>query len=126
VWVDAALFEQVLVNLLDNAARYTPPGSRVRIAARRDDGGVAVEVADDGPGLGPGEERRVFEKFYRKAGARGGFGLGLSICRAAVEAHGGTIRAENRTPRGAAFRFTIPAAAPPPAVPEATHDERAS
>jgi two-component system sensor histidine kinase KdpD len=98
----------------------------VSISARRQDGGVSVEVADDGPGLPPGEEQRVFEKFFRKAGARGGFGLGLAICRAAIEAHGGTIRAENRHPRGAAFRFTLPASGPPPAAPEAAPDERAS
>jgi two-component system sensor histidine kinase KdpD len=116
--VDAVLIEQLLVNLLDNAAKYTPAGSTVRIAAARRGGELVVEVADDGPGLLPGEERRVFERFYRRSGARGGFGLGLTICRAVAEAHGGRIWAENRSPHGAAFLFALPLAAAPPLPPE--------
>jgi two-component system sensor histidine kinase KdpD len=126
LWIDATLVEQVFVNLLDNAARYTPPSSRIRISAHRHDDGVAVEVVDDGPGLPPGDELRVFEKFFRKGGAQGGFGLGLSICRAAIEAHGGSIRAENQRPHGAVFRFTLPAAGEPPAALEDPPDEQPS
>jgi two-component system sensor histidine kinase KdpD len=72
-------------------------------------------VADDGPGLPPGQEERVFEKFYQPAAAEG-FGLGLAICRAIVEAHGGAIQAENAAPRGALFRFTLPLVGTPPTL----------
>ena len=75
--LDASLVEQVCVNLLENAAKYTPAGSRVRVAARREASEVEVEVADDGPGLKPGDEQRVFDKFFRDAGAaRGGLRAG--------------------------------------------------
>jgi two-component system sensor histidine kinase KdpD len=116
------------MNLLDNASLYTPPSATIRITARRENGGALVEVADDGPGLPPGDEQRIFRKFFRKGGTRGGFGLGLSICRAAIEAHGGSIRAENVPPHGTAFRFTLPTTGAPPAAPEAPEappDERA-
>jgi two-component system sensor histidine kinase KdpD len=126
VFVDAGLFEQVFVNLLDNAAKYTPAGSTIAVSAERGDGEVVVEVSDDGPGLPPGDERRVFEKFFRRSSGRGGFGLGLAICRSVVEAHGGTIRAENRRPAGVTFRFTIPLGGSPPALPEDARDERPS
>ena len=125
LWIDATLIEQVFVNLLDNAALYTPPSATIRITARRDRGGAVVEVADDGPGLPPGDEQRVFRKFFRRGGERGGFGLGLSICRAAIEAHGGSIQAENASPRGTVFRFTLPATLAPPEAYEAPPDERA-
>ena len=106
--VDASLLEQVLVNLLENAAKHTPPASSVLVRARRMQDAVQVEVADDGPGLTAGDEPRVFEKFFREPRARGGgFGLGLAICRAIVEAHGGRIWAENLQPHGVAFRFTL-------------------
>jgi two-component system sensor histidine kinase KdpD len=117
VSADGVLVEQVLVNLLDNAAKYTESGSAVRIGADAADGMVTVEVADEGPGLPDGAEERVFEKFYRGASGPRGFGLGLPICRAIVAAHGGRIWAERRSPRGAAFKFTLPhGESPPPAV----------
>jgi two-component system, OmpR family, sensor histidine kinase KdpD len=118
VAVDGVLLEQVFVNLLDNAFKYTDAGSPVRIAAGVEGHEVAVEVVDEGPGLPPGAEERVFEKFFRARSGEKGFGLGLPICRAIVEAHGGRIHAENRSPRGAAFRFTLPLgdAPPPPAA----------
>jgi two-component system sensor histidine kinase KdpD len=122
--LDAVLIEQLLVNLLDNAAKYTPPGSTIRIAAERREDGVRVEVTDDGPGLPPGEEQRVFEKFFRRSGSRGGFGLGLAICRAVVEAHGGRIWAESGRPRGAMFCFTLPSGEAPPGPPADVTDER--
>ncbi|HET9299354.1 MAG TPA: ATP-binding protein, partial [Candidatus Polarisedimenticolaceae bacterium] len=123
--VDASLLEQVLVNLLENAAKYTPPGSQVRVSAERFAEEVQVEVSDDGPGLTPGDEQRVFEKFFREPRAGGGgFGLGLAICRAVVEAHGGRIRAENQA-RGVAFRFTIPLELAPTGPGEEAVDEPA-
>ena len=119
--VDALLVERVLVNLLDNATKHTQEGAVVRVSAARHDGGVRVEVADDGPGLPPGDERRIFDKFFRGGGNRpAGFGLGLAICRSIVQAHGGRIWAQSLHPRGASFRFTLPVeGSPPPAVPEA-------
>jgi two-component system sensor histidine kinase KdpD len=115
VAIDAQLVEQLLVNLLENAAKYTPREATVRISARALPGEVEVEVADDGPGLPPGQEQRVFEKFFRQAGGHDGFGLGLAIARAVVDAHGGRIRAENVAPHGALFRFTLPIVGTPPA-----------
>ncbi len=107
---DAVLIERVLVNLLENAAKYTPPGSVVTVSARAEPGELRVTVADDGPGLAEGERQRVFEKFARGAAgsAAGGVGLGLAICRAIVEAHGGTIEAGAAPRGGAAFVFTLP------------------
>lgn len=121
VRVDALLVERVLVNLLDNAAKHTPRGSTIRVSAATVNGVVQVEIADDGPGLPPGEEERVFEKFFRRTSERqAGFGLGLAICRAIVNAHGGRIWAENVAPHGTSFRFTLPVdgTPPPPPAPE--------
>jgi two-component system sensor histidine kinase KdpD len=110
VFADGVLLEKVFLNLLDNAIKYTPPGSPIEIAARRQDMEILVEVRDNGPGLGKGEEEKIFDKFHR--GARqskpGGAGLGLTICRGIIRAHGGKIWAENRAEGGAVFRFTLP------------------
>jgi len=115
VRIDAALIEQVLVNLLENALKYTPPDCRIRIEAVRQETDVRVTVADEGPGLPPGEEERVFAKFYRAGSTIGrGFGLGLPICRAIVAAHGGRIWAESLRPHGAGFHFTLAAEDPLP------------
>ncbi len=116
--VDGVLIEQVFANLLDNALKYTPPASPIEIAAWADAGAVTVEVADRGPGFPSGEEERVFAKFYRGrvGGERGGVGLGLPICRAIVEAHGGRMRAENRQGGGAVFRFALPVPGAPPEI----------
>ncbi len=117
--IDDVLIERVLVNLLENALRYTPSGTPIELAASAAPGEVVVEVLDRGPGLVPGEEARIFEKFFRGEGAtsRRGIGLGLAVARAIVEAHGGRIRAENRPGGGAAFRFTLPLKGEPPAPP---------
>jgi two-component system sensor histidine kinase KdpD len=116
---DAVLVERVLCNLLENAGKYTPAGSTVRISAEPDGSMLALTVADDGPGLPPGQEEAVFEKFTRgeRESAKPGVGLGLAICRAIVEAHHGTIRAANQPGGGAAFVFTLPLGTPP-AAPE--------
>jgi two-component system sensor histidine kinase KdpD len=116
VSVDGLMIEQVFVNLLDNSAKYTPPGSPISISARAAAGEVAVEVADEGPGVPPGSEEQVFEKFYRAGSGPRGSGLGLPICRAIVTAHGGRIWAENRSPRGVVFHFTLPLGEGPPLV----------
>jgi two-component system, OmpR family, sensor histidine kinase KdpD len=115
VAIDDVLLEQVFVNLLDNAIKYTPPGSPIRIVVTSSHPNVFVEVADGGPGLPPGHEDKVFEKFYRVAidGPRGA-GLGLAVCRGIVQAHGGRMWAENLPGRGVAFFFTLPLADRPP------------
>ncbi|MEX3791202.1 DUF4118 domain-containing protein [Paraburkholderia sp. BR14374] len=128
VQLDAVLMERLLANLLDNAAKYTPAGSPITInAAAVEENGhryVRVNVEDSGPGLPAGMESRVFDKFTRgeKESALPGIGLGLAICRAIVEAHGGKIGAANRTDPngivlGACFWFKLPADETPPAEP---------
>jgi len=122
--LDEVLFEQVLFNLLDNAAKYAPAGSLITVKAWRRDGEVVVQVLDEGPGIPPAELERVFEKFYRVGGAdrrRAGTGLGLAICRGFVEAMNGTIAAGNRTDRpGAVFTLTLPMLAQAKAPAEVT------
>jgi K+-sensing histidine kinase KdpD len=121
VSADAVLLEQVFVNLLENAAKYTPAGSPLDISARPGDRGeLVIDVADRGPGIPPGEESRLFEKFFRArktGGESPGAGLGLAICRGVIGAHGGTISAANRPGGGALFRMTLPSAGPPPPAP---------
>jgi two-component system sensor histidine kinase KdpD len=113
--LDVVLFEQALVNLLENAAKYAPKGTTVSMAAAREGRGVAIRVGDEGPGIPPEELERVFEKFHRlERDDRGaaGTGLGLAICRGFVEAMGGTVTAANRPDRpGAIFTIVFPAAA---------------
>jgi two-component system sensor histidine kinase KdpD len=124
--LDAVLMERLFSNLLENAAKYTPADARLGIGAERietdDKPFVRVFLDDSGPGLPPRLADRIFEKFTRgeKESAKPGIGLGLSICRAIVEAHGGTIGAANRIDgegrtQGARFWFTLPVDAPPPA-----------
>ena len=115
--IDDVLIEQVLINLLDNAVKHTATGSPITIVATATDRTVRVEVADGGPGIPRGEEDAVFEKFYRGTGASGrGAGLGLAICKAIVQAHGGHIWAQNVPEGGAAFFFTLPNPDGPPAL----------
>jgi len=115
--VDPVLFEQVFVNLLDNAVKYTPAASPVEVSARAFDKELEIIVADRGPGIVPGEEERIFEKFQRGEHAgSGGVGLGLPICRGIVQAHGGTIVAANREGGGAVFRIHLPLDETPPSV----------
>ena len=104
------------MNLLENAVKHTPPGTPIEIRAGVRDGALEIEVLDRGPGLPPGAESRVFEKFWRAAptGAPGA-GLGLAICRAIALAHGGSIGAATRPGGGASFRVTLPLVGTPPA-----------
>ncbi len=117
--IDPILVQQLFVNLLENAAKYTPPGSEVAVLAAREGGTLVVDVADRGPGIPAGEEERVFERFHRVArpGVRG-VGLGLPIARAIAQAHGGRLTASNRVDGGAVFRLTLPIATPPEGSPE--------
>jgi two-component system sensor histidine kinase KdpD len=120
VRLDALLIERVLVNLFENASKYTPPGSTVTLSAKALGGTLSVSVADDGPGLPPGREEAVFQKFTRgeRESATPGVGLGLAICRAIIESHQGKITANNRPGGGASFTFTLPLGSPPAAAPE--------
>ena len=107
---DAVLIERVLINLLENAAKYTPPNATIDIGARHIGPEVRITIADDGPGIASGQEEEIFNKFTRgvRESSTNGVGLGLAICRAIVEAHGGVISASNRADRGASFTFSLP------------------
>lgn len=114
VEIDYFQIDQVMTNLLENAARYTPAGSPLDLSALAMHNELVVSLADRGPGVPPADLERIFDKFYRvtgtahKAGSSMGTGLGLAVCRGLVEAHGGRIWAENREGGGAVFRFTLP------------------
>ncbi|MET0440431.1 MAG: DUF4118 domain-containing protein, partial [Casimicrobiaceae bacterium] len=112
---DATLIERVLYNLLENAGKYTPPGTLVTLAAHTADGDLVVSVSDAGPGIPKGQEEAIFEKFTRGAreSATPGVGLGLAISRGIVEAHGGRIFAANMPGGGARITFTLPLGTPP-------------
>jgi two-component system sensor histidine kinase KdpD len=118
--IDGFLIEQLLVNLLENASRYTPPGSELEITAVAKDRRAEIHVADSGPGLPPGSEEKVFDKFFRGStvapDGRRGVGLGLAICQAIVQAHGGTITAANRPAGGAEFIVSFPCIESPPKI----------
>jgi two-component system, OmpR family, sensor histidine kinase KdpD len=105
---DSVLVEQVLINLLENAIKYTPEGSPIDIAASVVGDDVMVSVSDRGPGVPVEAAERIFEKFHRATDKEGGFGLGLAICRGIVIAHGGRLWLEPRSGGGAEFRFTLP------------------
>lgn len=113
--LDAALMDRVLCNLLENAVKYTPPGSRIRISARVVGEHVRLDVADNGPGFAPQQMDRLFDKFTRgeRESSTPGIGLGLAICRAIVEAHGGRIWAESPPGGGACFCIELPLGQPP-------------
>jgi len=114
VTADADRLRQVLANLLDNAVKYTPPGGQVTIAATRVAAGVAVRVSDSGDGMHPDDIPRIFDRLYRadKSRTKRGLGLGLSLVRAVLFAHGVTINVESVPGRGSAFTFVLPFPAP--------------
>jgi len=117
-WVplDPVLLEQVLLNVLDNALKFSPPGSALEITGRAEPGRVVLAITDHGPGFAPGEEERVFEKLYRgRSSAQApGAGLGLAICRGIVQAHGGVIKAETMARGGARVTLALPVEGTPP------------
>jgi len=118
VSADRDRLAQILINLVDNAIKYTPAGGRVTVSARRiEDGRVEVAVADTGVGIPPADLPRITERFYRVDKARsrelGGTGLGLAIVKHLVLAHGGALAIESTPGRGTTVRVTLPAAAPP-------------
>jgi two-component system sensor histidine kinase KdpD len=112
---DAVLVERVLCNLLENAGKYAPPGTRIELSARDAGDAVEVTVRDHGPGVPESGRAEIFDMFVRgeKESTRPGVGLGLAICRAIVEAHGGTIAVVNESGGGARFTFTLPKGQPP-------------
>jgi two-component system sensor histidine kinase KdpD len=114
VHVDGPLFERVLINLLENALKYAGSKAQIGIAAQADEQQLRLEVWDNGPGIPTGQEQAIFDKFARghKESAIPGVGLGLAICRAIVEVHGGTIGAYTRPEGGACFRVTLPGNGP--------------
>jgi two-component system sensor histidine kinase KdpD len=128
IHVDGIALEEVLVNLFDNAALYTPAGTPIEIGGSVAVDQITLEIADHGPGLPKDNPQQVFQKFFRGVhhsngsddGSRRGVGLGLAICKGIVELHGGTITAENRTGGGALFRIVIPIGGTPPTVPMET------
>jgi two-component system sensor histidine kinase KdpD len=120
LWISETLFEQVFVNLIENAVRYTPAGSSLHISAQASKDQVEIRFADDGPGLASGREQKVFGPFLR-GGALGpdgqrGMGLGLAICQGIIRAHGGTISTSNRKEGGAEFKIVLPCVAQPPQI----------
>ncbi len=109
---DARLIVQVIINLVDNAVKYTPPGTAIEITTRQEGAFAVVSVADSGPGIPDEAKSRVFDMFYtgtnQVADSRRSMGLGLGLCKAIVTAHGGTIGVSDNTPTGAVFTFTLP------------------
>jgi NtrC-family two-component system sensor histidine kinase KinB len=118
VWVDADMIRRVLTNLLENAVKYTPAGSKMNIGASLENGRVLMWVQDTGPGIPPGDRERIFDKFTRLHGKSGpkGLGLGLAFCRLAIEAHEGRIWVEDASIQGACFKFTLPVSQPAPSA----------
>jgi PAS domain S-box-containing protein len=121
-WVDSQRIGQVVTNLVTNAIKFSSPHQAIEVSAWQTDGEVRCEVRDHGPGIAPDEAERLFHRFRQlKAGAeRGGLGLGLSICKALVEAHGGRIGVESEPGAGSTFWFTLPIASPHGEGPDGT------
>jgi PAS domain S-box-containing protein len=113
VWVDVDMLRRVLTNLLENAVKYTPAGSKIYIGASREDERILMWVQDTGPGIPPTDRDRIFDKYTRLHGRGGpkGLGLGLAFCKLAIEAHNGNIWVEDGQETGAVFKFTLPTVA---------------
>lgn len=127
VEIDATLIERVLINLFDNAAKYTPPTSTITVRGGTSGDSMYLVVEDDGPGLPVTDPDALFEPFRRgqKESSISGVGLGLALCRSIVAAHGGSIRAETRKPHGSAFEIQLALGAPPEIESETVNDQAA-
>ena len=112
--MDVRLVVQVIINIVNNAIKYTPEGSHIVLSAARKDDMAEVSIADDGPGISDEAKPHLFDMFYTasqgKADTRRGLGLGLNLCQSIVTAHGGTISVADNAPHGTVFRFTLPIA----------------
>jgi signal transduction histidine kinase len=114
VWADRERVLQVLGNLVGNAVKFTPPGGRITVAAALEDDGIAITVADTGPGIPEEEHALLFDRFFRGSRPIGrGAGLGLAIARALVRAHGGRIWVKSQLGHGTTFGVVLPREAPP-------------
>ncbi|MNC60538.1 Sensor protein SrrB [compost metagenome] len=111
--MDSRLIVQVLINLVDNAIKYTQAGSKIIVSARREQQWVRVEVSDNGPGISEEAKSKLFDMFYtadnKRGDSRRGLGLGLSLCKSIVHAHGGTVEVKDNVPQGTVFSFTLQA-----------------
>jgi len=114
VWVDVDMACRVLVNLIENAIKFTPTEGRIEVGAKQDGEWLQFWVKDNGPGIPPADQERIFDKFTRLRGkdTPGGLGVGLAFCRLAVQGHGGRIWVESPGGNGASFNFTFPLATP--------------
>jgi signal transduction histidine kinase len=112
LWVDAGMSQRVLVNLIENAIKFTPTEGHIEIGVKQDGEWLEFWVHDDGPGIPATEQERIFEKFTRLRGKNtpGGLGVGLAFCRLAVQGHGGRIWVESQDGKGTVFHFTLPLA----------------
>ena len=103
----------MVINLVDNALKYTPPGARIELSARREGAWIYISCADDGPGVPDADKPHIFEMFYSGhshcADSRRSLGLGLGLCKSIVSAHGGEIAVRDNQPKGAIFEFSVPA-----------------
>lgn len=109
--MDARLIVQVIINIINNAIKYTPVGSSIVLSAKRHEKMVCISIADDGPGISDEDKKHLFDMFYTSgiaADSRRGLGLGLSLCKSIVDAHGGSIEVKDNEPHGAVFSFTLP------------------
>jgi signal transduction histidine kinase len=112
IWVDEDMARRVLVNLLENAVKFTPTDGRMEVEARHEEAWVHIWVKDNGPGIPSSEQERIFDKFTRLRGKSkaSGLGIGLAFCRLAVQGHGGKIWVESEVGKGSTFHFTFPVA----------------
>ncbi len=112
IWVDEDMARRVLINLMENASKFSPAGGRIEIGARLEENMIHIWVKDNGPGIPQAEQDHIFDKFIRLHGSNrpGGLGIGLAFCRLAVVGHGGQIWVESEPGKGATFHFTFPAA----------------
>ena len=110
--IDAQLIIQVIINIMNNAIKYTPEGSLIILSMEKQEKNVLIKISDNGPGIPDSAKEHLFEMFFTAnksySDSRRGLGLGLALCKSIVNAHGGTIRVQDNHPSGACFCFTLP------------------